>query len=122
MEFNLTGSQVLGEETPILLSIQDYHAWTPQGEKGERLGTIYNVLALTDYPSIIQVKVPDKAFPITVEVLRKRNANVQKGGSFMRVRFYDFRARPYMNKAGKLTLSCKALKAELTDDDEVLVE
>lgn len=121
MGFKLTETQVFGEETPILLSIQDYHAWTPQGEKGERLGTTYHVLALGEYPSIVQVKVPDKAFPLAVEVLHKRNSNIQKGNSFMRVRFYDFQARPYMNKAGKMALSCKAIRAELVDEDEVLI-
>lgn len=112
MAFQLTGKQVLGSDSAILLGVKEYSEWK-DGVKGERQGTAYSVLALGgDDPCIVSVKVPDDAPLVTQAVLEVQNAK----RDFIELTFTGFTARTYMDKAGKMALSCKADRAELTVD------
>lgn len=86
--------------------VGDYSAYLPTGEKGARLGTYYDCLALKMQAKMVRVKIEGAMPLITQEELDAATII----GEFVKLRFENLVATPYV-KDGRMEFSCKADKA-----------
>lgn len=107
----MSDKETLGADTNPVVAVQDWIEYNPDGKRGRRLGSTYDVLMLSCFCEKLRVHVEDSASIITQDELDKHN----KSMNFCMVRFEGFKGRPYVDKSGRLAITARADKIILVN-------
>lgn len=111
MKITLSLEQILnGRNWLPIVAVRDWYEYTPEGQRGKRLGSVYTGLILDSGCQTIDVKVEDSEPVITQDDLNQANLLLK----FFTGKFKNFEATPYVGANKQMKISSKADEIELT--------